>query len=160
LQVITNPSPSLVSSTYGVTSYSLMWNAQVRLPAAHVAAGAHATQRRSQYTTSLATLDGEFIDGLANVSSQLNFRQSHFSAARYPLTFGTRSLRPALLQGLTNLEFSAQVAADLRTMQKILVGNGALKAVTPFVAPYDFLVRLSSFLFIQAQVNVLCCITM
>lgn len=96
-------------------------------------------QSQAIYGTS-PTLGGEFLDGVANATTLLNFRPAHFAGTDLPLTFDTKTRRPALLEGVSIYDFALGVSAFARTSGKYVVGNGAPALPIPLSTPYDFLV--------------------
>jgi hypothetical protein len=70
-------------------------------------------------------LDGEYIDSCEGyVTDELDFRRSHFSAARSPLVFSPDTHRPAIFRGLVAWEYARAIAGDIHGMGKLMMANG------------------------------------
>ncbi len=69
-------------------------------------------------------LDGEYIDSSEGyVTDELDFRREHFAAARAPLTFCTRDVKPVVLRGLIAYDDARSLAEDIHGMDKLMMAN-------------------------------------
>jgi len=71
-----------------------------------------------------ADLDGEYIDSSEGyVTDELDFRRSHFTIAKTPLTFSLDSRKVAIFRGLIVFEYARAIAQDVHAMDKLMMAN-------------------------------------
>ncbi len=71
-----------------------------------------------------ADLDGEYVDSSEGyVTAELDFRRSHFKAARTPLTYDFYSRRPAIFRGLVSYEYVKTLARNVHALGKLMMAN-------------------------------------
>jgi len=69
-------------------------------------------------------LDGEYLDSLEmGARSVLNYREDQFAYCDVPLTFGSKSKRPCILQMFSTWEFTRFVSDDLHRRGRLLMAN-------------------------------------
>ena len=71
-----------------------------------------------------AVLDGEYIDSSEGyVTDELDFSRTHFSAALTPLCFAAESHTPAIFRGLVAHGYVQRMAADVHSMDRLMMAN-------------------------------------
>ena len=73
---------------------------------------------------SKSQLAGEYLDSVEMASGYVNTRREHFKYAQRPLTFCSRTKRPAILQILSTYEFARFMEQDIHRRGKLMMANG------------------------------------
>jgi len=78
-------------------------------------------------------VDGIYFDSMEwNWHHDLNYREDHFAAADYPLTFSSGVRRPAVWNFASEFKFMKKIADEMHLQGKLAMGNG--HALNPFAA--------------------------
>jgi hypothetical protein len=103
-----NPCPHLAGTDHAAAS---LWNDEVR----HSVYGERAPGR----------VDGEFVDSVEGyLTADLDFDREHLRRATVPLTFASRTHRPALLKTQAAAEYLRWLATELRRLDRLVFANG------------------------------------
>ena len=118
-----NPDPDILDAAYPLNKANLDWN----------------DSARSAYTTTPG-LDGEYIDSFLAWSEVMDFRQAHFAASNYPLTFRRSDRRLGIPQIFATSEFARWLAEDVHhNLGKETMANAVLEG-TPWGADlFDYM---------------------
>jgi hypothetical protein len=115
-----SPDPDISEPGFTSNRATILWN----------------NDRKSKYDdTSMGVLDGEYIDYLGK--DGIDYRGSHIGASDLPLTYNKDILKPAVPLPFANYEFSKWVSEDVHKMNKLMMGNGALKKFPFFAGIFD-----------------------
>ncbi len=94
-----------------VTAFSLRWNDKI--------------EKKLYGPGAKARLDGEYVDSSEGyVTAPLDFRRTHFHAARTPLTFSLETRRPGIFRGLISFEYVRALAEAMHGRGRLMMANG------------------------------------
>ena len=87
-----------------------------------------------------ASLDGEYIDSSEGyVTDIMDFNRSHFSAARTPLTYDGRTLKPCVFRGLISYEYVRAIERDMHGIGKLMMANSTPHNIWYLVPLLDYM---------------------
>ncbi|MBT3376720.1 MAG: hypothetical protein HN742_42430 [Lentisphaerae bacterium] len=82
--------------------------------------------------------DGEYIDSVEGFTWPRiqNYRRDHIAVADYPLTFGTQTRKPCILNAFGHWAFLKATGEDLHRRGKLMFGNAMFSRFAYYFGPY------------------------